>query len=58
MVKFIAGIAIGVALVQFFATNDGKILKEKLTKYISEQTADNDKAISEDTIIDIPNEQE
>lgn len=55
MVKFIAGLAVGMALVQFFTTSDGKVLKEKLTKYINEQT-DTDKA--DNTIIDIPKEQE
>lgn len=55
MVKFIAGLAVGMALVQFFATSDGKVLKEKLTKYITEQT---DTAEAVDTIIDIPKEQE
>lgn len=55
MVKFIAGVAVGIAIVQFFTTNDGKVLKDKLSKYITEQTSD---GITENTVIDIPIEQE
>lgn len=55
MVKFIAGIAVGLAFMQFFTTKDGKVLKDKLFKYIDEQT-ETDNAT--DTIIDIPIEQD
>lgn len=55
MVKFITGIAVGLALMQFFTTKDGKVIKDKLFKYIDEQT---DTDIASNTIIDIPNEQE
>lgn len=53
MVKFIAGIAVGIAFMSLIATNDGKAIKDKLFKFVNEATN------NDDTIIDItPDKQE